>query len=115
MSVEQMLEQIQHVLDEMKAEDCRVLDVRDMTSITDYMVICTGRSSRHVKSIAENLIADMKKQQHQPLHVDGMDSGEWVLVDFADVVVHLMRPELRAFYNLEGLWTTPTAQEQSVS
>lgn len=92
------------VLKDLKAIDVRPLDVRGMTSITDVMVIASGTSSRHVKSIADNLMVEVKKAGAEVLGHEGADLGEWVLVDLIDVVVHVMLPDVRDFYNLEKLW-----------
>lgn len=91
-------------LEDIKALDVVVIDVRQQTSITDYMVICSGRASRHVKAIAEHIMPIMKTQGYPVLHLSGLEASEWVLVDFGDFVVHIMQPDCRAFYNLEGLW-----------
>ena len=92
-------------LNDLKAQDVRVLDVRRLTSITDHMVVASGTSGRHVRSIADRLIETAKKAGRAPLGVEGQDSGEWVLVDLQDVVVHIMQPRVREFYKLEDLWT----------
>lgn len=93
-----------HLLDESQANEINILDVKGYTSVTDVMIICSGRSSRHVKAIAENLIEHSKKQGQLPLGVHGLETGDWVLIDLGDCIVHVMQPETRAFYNLEGLW-----------
>jgi len=92
------------VLDDMKAREVRVLDVSGITSITDYMVIASGTSRRHVKSIAERLVERAKAEGYAPIGVEGTEASEWVLVDLQDVVVHVMQPEVRDFYKLEKLW-----------
>ena len=92
-------------LDDLKAEDITVLDVRGRTSIADFMVVCSGTSDRHVKSMASHLVDEAKQQGERPLGVQGEKSGDWVLVDLADVIVHVMQRETRAFYNLERLWS----------
>ena len=94
-------------LDNLKAKDITTLDVKSLTSVTDYMLICTGSSSRHVKSLADNVYIELKKQGLQALSVEGAAGSDWVLVDFGDVVVHIMLQEARDFYELEKLWTVP--------
>lgn len=91
-------------LDDLKAVNTVTLDVTGLTDVMDYLVITSGTSSRHVKSLANNVCMEAKKQGMRPLGVEGDDTGEWVLVDFGDIVVHVMLPETRAFYDLERLW-----------
>ena len=104
MSENSTLNQINHYLEDIKAIDIIILDVKQQTAITDYMIICSGRSSRHVKSIAQTLVEHMKAEGTPALHATGLDTGEWALIDFGDYIVHVMQPETRAFYNLEDLW-----------
>jgi ribosome-associated protein len=89
---------------DLKALDVTVLDVRDQTSITDVMIICTARSNRHAQSIAENVVINAKKNKLSYIHMEGEREGEWVIVDLADVVVHVMTEASRSFYKLEDLW-----------
>ncbi|QRN03799.1 ribosome silencing factor [Legionella sp. MW5194] len=103
------LEKLLHILDEMQAIDINVLDVRQQTAITDYMVVCSGRSSRHVKAIAETVMEKMKAHGLSAIGSHGIEAGEWALVDFGDFILHVMQPDSRAFYNLEGLWQDGTA------
>jgi ribosome-associated protein len=93
-------------LENLKARDIRVLDVRKMTSITDTMIVASGTSDRQVRSLADNVIKKCKEAGERPIGVEGIESGEWVLVDLADVLVHVMLPKIRDFYNLEKLWTS---------
>lgn len=93
-----------NALDEMKGIDIVSMDVRTLTSITDYMVICTGRSSRHVKACAENVAIRAKEKQASFVRTEGDKESEWVLVDLGDAVIHVMTPAARSFYSLEDLW-----------
>ena len=88
-----------------EAVDPVVMDVRSLSSVMDYLVIASGTWSRHVKSLADNVLMKAKEQGLRPLGVEGERVGEWVLVDFGDVVVHVMQPATRSFYDLERLWS----------
>lgn len=101
------LETLLHTLDDIKAIDVVTLDVSSQTTITDFMIVCSGRSSRHVKAIADYLLEQMKAANLPALYANGVDKGDWALVDFGDFVVHIMQAETRAFYNIEGLWQNP--------
>lgn len=102
----------QKTLEDMKARDIRVLDVQALTGITDFMVIASGTSERHVRSIAGYLISEAKKVGLQILGSEGEKDGEWALVDLGDVIVHVMQVTTRDFYNLEKLWSAgPEARE----
>jgi ribosome-associated protein len=92
-------------LDDLKALDVSVLDVRHLTTVTDTMVVASGRSDRHVRAIADAVVDKCKKEGYRPIGVEGEKVGEWVLVDLGDVVVHVMLPRAREFYSLEKLWT----------
>ena len=91
-------------LDDMKAVNVKVLDVRGLTDIADVMIIASGTSDRHVKSIADNVVDKAKKSGFRPLGKEGERDGEWVLVDLQDIIIHVMLPRVREFYGLERLW-----------
>ena len=112
MNTEQLTACVVTALDDLKAKNVNVLDVRDFNSVTDVMVIAEGNSSRHVKSIANSVIESAKAAGERPLGVEGENNAEWVLVDLGDVVVHVMQSEVRNFYQLDKLWQiTPVADE----
>ncbi len=104
------LELIQGILDQAKAEDIVVLDVHNLTTIADTMVVASGTSTRHVSSIARKLDDEMRAHGYRPQGVEGAETGEWVLVDLGDVIVHVMHPKTRAFYALEKLWSEEFAR-----
>ena len=91
-------------LDEATAEDIRQLDVRKLTDITDFMVIASGTSHRHVHAMAERVREAAREKQLRPIGIEGETENDWILMDYADVVVHLMMPQMREFYSLERLW-----------
>ena len=91
-------------LEASKARDIVALDVSRRTTVADYMVIATGMSKRHICGTANKIVEGAKEQGFRPLGVEGMDTGEWVLVDLGDIIVHVMREEVRQFYMLENLW-----------
>ena len=99
-------QQLLEVLENLKARDLVVLDVRTISSITDKMVIVTGSSNRQIKAMHDALIILSKQLEMPVIGVEGKESYEWVLVDFGDVIIHLMREEARKFYDLEKLWST---------
>lgn len=106
---------------EKKALNLIVLDVRDLTSIADVFIICSGRSNRQVNAIADSIVAKLKKHKIKPLSVEGTGEGHWVLLDYGHVVIHVFYEPVREFFDLEGLWadakriTTPTLKEFQVS
>lgn len=92
-------------IEDLKGRDIVCLDVRKLTHLMDYMVVATGTSSRHVKSIADNVLEAARDEGHRPVGTEGAETGEWILVDFGDVVVHVMGEEARRFYAIEKLWS----------
>lgn len=92
-------------MEDLKARDIVDIDVSGKSSVTDTMLVCSGNSKRHVSSIAQNVVYEMKQAGYAPLSVEGQDTGEWVLVDLGDIVVHVMQDEARDFYQLEKLWS----------
>lgn len=107
MTADELKTIVQTALEDLKGRDIVTIDVRGLTSVTDYMVFCSGTSNRHVKSLADNVEIEAKKRGAHLLGTEGQQEGEWVLVDFGDVIVHVMLPETRAFYDLERMWSTP--------
>ncbi|WOJ97938.1 ribosome silencing factor [Congregibacter brevis] len=100
---------VAEALEDLKGVNPVTLDVRELSNVMDYLVICSGTSSRHVKSLADNVSRTAKAAGHMPMGVEGEDAGEWVLVDLGDVVVHVMQPATRDFYDLERLWVHSAA------
>ena len=104
MNSEQIAARVMQVLDDMKGIEIRKLDVRDMTDITDYMIIASGTSSRHVNALVDAVQDELRKDKINPFGSEGQEQGDWVLLDFTDVIVHVMKPEARVFYDLEKWW-----------
>ena len=102
---EVLLQHVRNAVEELKAKDVVEIDVRGKTSVTDHLVIASGTSTRHVKSIADEVVKKAKQAGLPPIGVEGQREGEWVLVDLGDIVVHVMLPRTREFYGLERLWT----------
>lgn len=101
-----------NALEDMKAVDITIIDVKGQNSLTDEMVIASGTSSRHLSALADDLVKKAKVAGVPPLGVEGKNGSDWVLVDLNDVIVHLMLPRARAFYNLEKLWSASEAQRE---
>lgn len=113
MSAQALMDLVSRALDDLKGVNAVTLDVRELSNVMDYMIICSGTSSRHVKSLADNVSRMAKAAGQMPLGVEGEDAGEWVLVDLGDVVVHVMQPATRDFYDLERLWVSTTPADDT--
>ena len=110
MDSESLCDLIIDALEEVKAKDIVKLDVRELTTVTDYMIVASGTSNRHVKALADMVFEKARDAGHRPAGVEGEEGSEWVLLDLRDALVHVMLPRVREFYNLEKLWSlTPTA------
>jgi len=109
MNSEELRDLVIDALEEIKALDIVQLDVRNMTTVTDWMIVASGTSSRHVQALVDNVAEKVKAAGHRPSGVEGESGGEWVLLDLQDALVHVMLPKVREFYNLEKLWSiTPS-------
>ena len=104
-----MAESLAQALEDDKAEDILFIDLDGKSSLADFMIIASGRSGRHVAALADHLAQDVKKLTGRPASVEGMPNADWVLIDTGDVIVHLFRPEVREFYNLEEIWASDNA------
>ena len=109
-SSDALLARILASLDDDKAEDVVTIDLRGRSSVADYMVICSGRSSRQVGAIAEKLMERLKERFRISARSEGKETSDWVLIDTGDVVVHIFRPEVREFYQLERMWQVPAGK-----
>jgi ribosome-associated protein len=107
---DETLSTILHRLDDMKAEETITIDLRGKSSLADFMIVTSGRANRHVGAIAENVMKGLSESGIKGVHVEGMPNCDWVLIDSGDVIVHVFRPEVRAFYNLEKMWTPPSTR-----
>lgn len=106
LSAEDLLKSVIASLDDNKAEEITSIDLAGKTGIADYMVIATGGSQRQVAALTDYVVKGLKKRGHKDIVVQGLEQADWVLIDVGDVIVHIFRPEVRSFYNLDKLWTT---------
>jgi len=105
MQLEDLQKLVIDALDDIKAQDIKIMDVRGVASFTDLMIVASGTSTRHVKAIADKVVEKASQAGNKPLGVEGDREAEWVLVDLNDIIVHVMLPQTRDFYNLEKLWS----------
>jgi ribosome-associated protein len=115
MNSEQLKQHIINTLDDLKGKEINSLDVRNKTSVTDILVIVSGNSVRQVKALANNVVEKLKEHGVKPLSMEGEGSSGWVLVDYGDVILHVMLPETRDYYNLEKLWGEDAPDDDSVT
>lgn len=113
-SVALALETVLASLEDSKAEDIVSIDIQGKSSLADYMVIASGRSHRHVAAVAEHLLKALKDGGHGTARVEGLAGADWVLIDSGDIIVHIFRPEVREFYNLEKMWQAPDLDEETI-
>jgi ribosome-associated protein len=113
--VGQLLDLVHESLDDDKAEEIVIVDLHGKSTIADYMVIANGRSERHVGALADHLMRRVKDAGHGSCKVEGMPKCDWVLIDIGDVIVHLFRPEVRDFYNLEKMWSVEMNDGESIA
>ncbi len=116
MQLDKLVKLVETTLDDNKGSDVKVIDVTDLTSVTDRMIIVTGRSDRHNRSLADKVVEAAKEHDIKPLGIEGNDAGQgdWILVDLADVIVHVMVQDARDFYNLEALWINSSRANSEV-
>ncbi|MFN7025680.1 MAG: ribosome silencing factor [Pseudorhizobium sp.] len=107
------LELVLASLEDSKAEDIITLDIAGKSALGDYMVVVSGRSNRHVNAISEHLISDLKEEGFGTARVEGLEAGDWVLIDTGDIIIHVFRPEVREFYNIEKMWAAPDLEEET--
>ena len=115
MIAEQLRDFVVDALEDQKGQDIKALDVASLTSITDYMILVSGTSNRHVKSLVDKVAIAAKEAGEPPMGIEGTETNEWVLVDLGDVVVHVMQKEAREFYDLERLWSAIPAESETQS
>lgn len=110
-----LLDLVRRSLDDDKAEDLVTIDLHGKSSLADYMVVASGRSHRHVSAIAEHLLRRVKEAGYGNCHVEGLQRADWVLIDIGDIIVHLFRPEVREFYNLEKMWSIDMSEPETLA
>jgi len=113
MQISKIKDQIEIILDNNKAKDIVSIDLKKKSYIADYMIIASGTSSRHLQSLSENLVSELKKIGINNCRIEGKDSSDWKLVDVIDIIVHIFHPEKREFYDLEKMWSEPLPKEKA--
>ena len=114
MKISEIKNQIEQILDSNKAKDIVSIDLKKKSYIADYMIIASGTSSRHLQSLAENLVSELKKIGVNDCRIEGRESNDWKLVDAIDIIIHLFHPEKRDFYDLEKMWSEPIPKEKAL-
>ena len=112
MQISKIKDQIEIILDNNKAKDIVSIDLKKKSYIADYMIIASGTSSRHLQSLSENLVSELKKIGVYNCRMEGKESNDWKLVDAIDIIIHIFHPEKRKFYDLEKMWSEPTPKEK---
>ena len=113
MEISEIKNQIEMILDSNKAKDIVSIDLKKKSYIADYMIIASGTSSRHLQSVSENLVSELKKIGVYNCRMEGRDSSDWKLVDAIDIIIHIFHPEKREFYDLEKMWSEPSPKEKA--
>ena len=112
MEISKIKNKIEIILDDNKAKDIVSIDLRKKSYIADYMIIASGTSSRHLQSLSENLVSELKKIGIYNCRIEGRESNDWKLVDAIDIIIHIFHPEKREFYDLEKMWSEPLPKEK---
>ena len=110
--INQLKEEIENILNDNKAIEVKSVNLKDKTSIADFMIIASGNSSRHIQALSEILLNELKKKGISYCHLEGRKSNDWKLIDAIDIIVHIFHPEKRKFYNLEGMWSELIPKER---
>ena len=111
-AINQLKNEIENILNDNKAVEIKSIDLKNKTSIADFMIIASGNSSKHIQSLSEILIDKIKKRGIHNCHLEGRDSNDWKLIDAIDIIIHIFHPEKRKFYNLERMWSELTPKER---
>ena len=110
--IDQLRKDLENILINNKAQEIKSIDLKDKTSIADFMIVASGNSSRHIQALSEILINELKKKGIDNCHLEGRDSNDWKLIDAKDIIIHIFHPEKRKFYNLEKMWSELIPKER---